>query len=104
MQITFRGMKASPAMQFQTQEKLDKLQAKHPQLKSCHVIIEAPHNYTKGGLFSVHLDISVPGKHLAVSRDCDQAHDHEDAHTTLRDAFAAADRQLASTHPRHHQR
>ncbi|HUU24039.1 MAG TPA: HPF/RaiA family ribosome-associated protein, partial [Methyloceanibacter sp.] len=56
---------------------------------------EAPHrHHHKGKLYSVHIDISVPGKDLVVDRAKPLDHAHEDVYLAVRDAFNAAVRQL----------
>jgi len=95
MQITFRHMEHSPALEARIQELAGRLDRYSQEVMSCRVVVEAPHkHHHQGSLYSVHLDITLPGGEIAVARDQHDRHAHEDAHVALRDAFAAAERQL----------
>jgi cold shock CspA family protein/ribosome-associated translation inhibitor RaiA len=62
---------------------------------SCRVIVEAMHkHHHKGNVYAIHIDITVPGKELAVSREPALDHAHEDIYVAIRDAFDAAKRRL----------
>jgi ribosome-associated translation inhibitor RaiA len=66
-------------------------------ITSCHVTLHAPHqHHRQGNLFSVHIDLVVPGRTIVVGRDGSADHSHEDPHIAIRDAFDAAARQLHS--------
>jgi ribosomal subunit interface protein len=95
LQISFRNMDPSPAVEDRIRKKAAKLERFHDRIVGCSVVVEAPHRHQhKGKLYTVHLDISVPGKDIIVDRagPIDQA--HEDVYVAIRDAFAAAARQL----------
>jgi ribosome-associated translation inhibitor RaiA len=95
LQITYRNMDPSPALEARIREKADKLEQIYDQIMGCRVVVEAPPKHkNKGGLFHCHIDITVPGGEIAVSREPDQRHAHEDVYVVLRDAFDAARRQL----------
>ncbi|MCB9535330.1 MAG: ribosome-associated translation inhibitor RaiA [Myxococcales bacterium] len=96
LQVTFRDMDASDFVRNACEEQVAKLERLEPRVQSCHVTVAAPHqHHHKGRLFSVHLDITVPGHpNIVVSRDPHDDHGHEDAYVTLRDAFKAANQQL----------
>jgi ribosomal subunit interface protein len=95
LQISFRNMEPSPAIEARIRKKAAKLERFHDRIVGCSVVVEAPHrHHHKGKLYTVHLDISVPGKDIVVGRagPIDQA--HEDVYVAIRDAFNAAARQL----------
>lgn len=95
LQISFRNMDPSPAVEDRVRKKAAKLERFHDRIVGCSVVIEAPHRHQhKGKLYTVRLDISVPGKDIVVGRagPIDQA--HEDVYVAIRDAFNAAVRQL----------
>jgi cold shock CspA family protein len=57
---------------------------------SCRVTVEeSQRRQHQGKLFSVRIDITVPGRELVVNRV-----EHEDLYVAVRDAFDAAKRQL----------
>ncbi len=95
LQISFRNMDRSDAVEARASEKAAKLEAFYDHITSCRVVIEAPERRrNKGKLFHVRIEIGVPGKELVVSRHPKDKHAHEDVYVALRDAFGAAQRQL----------
>jgi ribosomal subunit interface protein len=95
LDISFRNMDPSPAVETRIREKVAKLSRLSNRIIGCSVVVEAPHRHQhKGKLYRVHIDIGVPGKDLVVDRAkrLDQA--HEDVYLAVRDAFKAAERQL----------
>ena len=101
LQITFHGMERSDAIEAKIREKAAKLDRFHSRLTSCRVVVEVPHrHHHKGKLFSVRIDMTVPGGELVVNRDSSD-HSHEDVYVAIRDAFNAAIRQLED-HARKH--
>ena len=90
LQITFRDIPPSPAVEARIRKKAEKLESYYDRIMGCRVVIEVPQkHHHQGKLFNVRIDITVPGGELVVNR-----HPHEDIYVALRDAFAAAGRQL----------
>jgi hypothetical protein len=59
------------------------------------VVVALPHRHHRSGrLWSIRVDVVVPGADIVVNRDHPLDHAHEDVHVALRDAFLAARRQL----------
>jgi ribosomal subunit interface protein len=95
LQISFRNMDPSPAVEERIRKKAAKLERFHDRIVGCNVVVEAPHRHQhKGKLYTVRLDISVPGKDIVVDRAGPADPAHEDVYVAIRDAFAAAARQL----------
>jgi ribosomal subunit interface protein len=95
LQISFRNMDPSPAIEARIREKAAKLERFHDRIIGCNVVVEAPHrHHHKGKLYSVRVDISVPGKDIVVDRAKPLDHAHEDVYVAIRDAFNAAARRL----------
>lgn len=95
MQITFRDMEPSPAIEERIRERAERLAHFADRITHCHVVVQAPHRHQhQGRLYQVHVDLSVPGAHLAVTRQPESRHTHEDVYVAVRDAFDAARRQL----------
>jgi len=64
-------------------------------ITGCHVVIAQPHrHHRKGRLYSVRVDVVVPGGEIVVNREHPRDHAHEDVYVALRDAFGAAARRL----------
>ncbi|GAB4361187.1 MAG: hypothetical protein Kow0060_16760 [Methylohalobius crimeensis] len=95
LQVTFRGLPQSDAMEAKIQEKAQKLERYYDKITSCRVVVErAHHNHHKGDLYHVRIDLTVPGKEIAISREHHDNHAYEDAYVAIRDAFQAAARRL----------
>jgi ribosomal subunit interface protein len=85
VQVTFRNMRPSDAVEANVREKAGKLERHFERVVSCRVVVEAPHRrQTKGKLYNVRIDIGVPGKEIVVNH----------AGVAIRDAFNAAARRL----------
>jgi ribosomal subunit interface protein len=95
LQISFRNMDRSEAVEARVREKAEKLEKYYGRLTSCRVMIEVPERrHHKGMLFHVRIELGVPGKKLVVSRHPKDKHAHEDVYVAIRDAFDAARRRL----------
>lgn len=95
LQITFRNMNPSEVIEANIRDKADKLNQVFPHIMSCRVVVEAGHkHHHQGNIYDVHIDLKVPDKEIAVSREAGLNHAHEDVYVAIRDAFDAAKRQL----------
>src|SRR6187455_2081531 len=95
VQITFRGMDSSPALETRIGEHVAKLESFHDRITRCDVVVELPHQHHRQGKhWHIRIDLTVPGHEIVVSRDPGKEEDHEDVYVAVRDAFAAARRQL----------
>lgn len=100
LQITFRHMAPSEALEARIRQRADELEQFFDRITSCRVIVErANRRHQQGNLFEVHIDLAVPGREIAVGRDSGADHAHEDAHVAVRDAFDSA-RRLLEDHVR----
>ncbi|HIP53834.1 MAG TPA: HPF/RaiA family ribosome-associated protein [Chromatiales bacterium] len=95
LQITFRHMPPSEALEADIRKYATKLDKFYDQIMSCRVVM-SPLNkrHHQGALYQVKIDLTVPGKELVVSRDSGLNHAHEDAYVAVRDAFDAMRREL----------
>lgn len=98
LEIRFHNLDPSTAMEAAIRERVDRLDRLYPRLTRCLVAVEAPHRqHRKGNQWEVHIDLWVPGAHLAVTREPHRLRDryaHPDVYAAMRDAFDAAERQL----------
>ena len=95
LQITFRHMETSEALEAKIREKVSSLERFADHITGCRVTVEAPHqHHHKGQLFNVKVDITLPGTEIVADRHPDKHHAHEDVYVALRDAFKATRRQL----------
>ena len=119
LQITFRNMPPSEAIEDNIREKVSKLESFYDRIMSCRVIVEAPHrHHRKGKAYEVRIDLTVPGSELVINRSPKrlkaakpslaespeakliESHEpskhgaHADVYVAIRDAFNAAGRKL----------
>ena len=94
LQITFRNMEASPAVEAKVRERAVELEQFYDRIVSCRVVIEAPHRRRQGDLYHIRVDMKVPGREIVVKRDPSKHHAHEDIYVAIRDCFDAVRRQL----------
>ncbi len=97
VQVTFRGIPPSEAIEARIHEEAAKLERIHDNITACRVVVEAPHqNHNKGNLYHTAIYLTVPGGDIEVTKDRQDDHSHEDAYVSIRDAFRDAARQLDS--------
>lgn len=95
VQITFRNLEASEALEARVRKESEKLDKLYDRIMRCSVVVEAHHkHHHKGNLYHVRIDLTVPGSELVVNREPDEHHAHEDVYVAVRDAFNEACRQL----------
>ena len=95
LQITFRQMDPSPALEARIREESARLDKFNEHIMSCRVVVESPHKHKhKGKLYHIHIDLKVPGKEIVVTREHHDNQAHEDVYVTIRDAFNSMQRQL----------
>ncbi|MGB6976830.1 MAG: HPF/RaiA family ribosome-associated protein [Gammaproteobacteria bacterium] len=89
-QITIREIPDSAAIEAQVAKKISKLEKICNHIISCKVVIDIQQKHKhQGKLFSTHIDLTIPGKEIVVTRVI-----NEDLYVAIRDAFNAARRQL----------
>jgi cold shock CspA family protein/ribosome-associated translation inhibitor RaiA len=91
LKIVSRDFPLSDAFEAEIREKASGLENFYSHLSGCEVTVCAPviKHHRKGGPFSVHIRLTVPGKELAVDRQAE-----EELSQAIREAFAVAGRQL----------
>ena len=95
LQITFRHMDPSPAVEASIREHAARLDRFADRIMACRVVVEAPHKHRwKGRLYDIRVDLTLPGEEIPVTRTGPQDHAHEDIYVAIRDAFDAAARLL----------
>lgn len=90
LQITLKDMPQSQAVETRIREKVDKLHRFYDRIMGCRVVVESPQQRQhQGKLYTVCIDLTVPGAELVANRAQD-----EDVYVAIRDAFGAITRQL----------
>ena len=90
LQITFRGLSASPALEGRIRASAEKLEHFYGRVMRCHVSVEATGRHQ----FQVHLALTVPGAEIVAIRQSSSESGSENVFVALRDAFDAVTRQL----------
>lgn len=113
VQITFRDMESSPAVEARIREEADKLNQYFDRITSCRVVVESPHHHHEHGhLYHIRIELGVPGKEIVVKHEPSlrstlakseaeswekrrEVHpEHRDIYVAIRDAFHTARRQV----------
>jgi ribosome-associated translation inhibitor RaiA len=95
IEVTFRGLDRSEAIEAAVREHATKLDAFHPRIMSCRVMVEASHHrHTKGTVHHVRIDVRVPGAELVAGAEPAPGHFHEDVYVAVREAFDEVRREL----------
>jgi cold shock CspA family protein/ribosome-associated translation inhibitor RaiA len=97
LKVTFEGgLESTPALEARIEREARKLEQFGERITACSVaLIGRSHNRRKGDLYQVRIHISMPGRaDVVVDRNPSADHAHEDPYVAVRDAFAAARRQL----------
>ena len=97
LEITFHGVERSEAVEARVREKFKRIEAYFDGITHARVVVEAPQRRTAlPKFFHVRIDIGIPGhKPILVKHEPDAEHAHTDVMLALRDAFAAAQRQVS---------
>ena len=94
-QVSFDDLPIDEAVRDAALEHVAELERYSNRITGCHVVVAQPHrHHREGRLYSVRVDLVVPGGEIVVNRDHHLDHAHEDVFVALRDAFAAARRRL----------
>lgn len=97
LQITFKDMDSSPALEEIIRRRAEALDAIYPRLTSCHVFVKVPHRKSETAKvpLSVTVQVDVPGRGLVVGKDEEERREaKEDQTAALNRAFDAVERQL----------
>jgi ribosome-associated translation inhibitor RaiA len=97
VQITFRHMESSEAVETRVRDLANHLGVFSDRITSCRVVVDSPHrHHHQGKVFNVKLQVMLPGEDVVVDMERPQRDGHEDVYVVIRDAFDAAKRQLQS--------
>jgi ribosome-associated translation inhibitor RaiA len=95
LQITFRGVDQSDALESWIRDWADKLERVSDRIERGEVVVEAPHkHHRQGAQFHVRIHLRVPGTDIDVDRDPGPDEAHQDPYVAVRDSFHAARRRL----------
>lgn len=90
LQITFRGIDRSDAVEAAVREKAAHLERFSADIMACRVVVDLLEKHRQQGRpFGVRIDLTLPGHELVVNRV-----EREDVYVALRDAFDGMKRQI----------
>jgi ribosomal subunit interface protein len=90
-------MDPSAAVEARIREHMDRLERFHNRITGCHVIVEAPAGHRRHGApYDITIDLTVPGREVAIRTGHAEREDHTDVYVAIRDAFDAVKRLLHS--------
>ncbi len=97
LQIAFRNIDPSPALEHLIGEHADKLDRFFTRILATRVVFEVPHRHRhQGKHYTVQIALTLPGGELVVHSDKPGGHGHETAEAAIRAAFDAARHALES--------
>jgi cold shock CspA family protein/ribosome-associated translation inhibitor RaiA len=95
IQVTFRSMPVSDSIEAACHAEALKLEHFAGEITRCRVVIsKASQRHASGALFEVHIEITIPGKKIAVNHVPSQHANNEDVLLAVREAFDSARRQI----------
>ena len=111
LEISFHGLERSDAVEARIREKFKRIEKHFDRITHARVAIEAPQRRSPlPKFFQVKIEIGIPGRHpVLASYEPDGEGGHTDVMLAIRDAFAAAQRQIDELgarmdHPAKHER
>jgi ribosomal subunit interface protein len=94
VQVTFRDMPVSDAVEAVCWEEAAKLDRYYDRITACRIVVAESHRRQKGNLFEIRVDVTLPGGELVVNREPPLHHTDEDVYVAIREAFDKARRRL----------
>jgi len=95
VQVTFRDMPVSDAVEAACWDEAAKLERDFENIASCRIAVaESDRRGRNGHLFEIRIVLNVPGSELVVNREPPDRDGDEDIMVAVHEAFAAARRQL----------
>jgi len=96
LEIEFQDMAASPAVQEQVADLVEKLETRYGRITAGRIIVKGPGNrHQTGGLYEINIRLALPdGREVNVGRTPKADERHSDLAFAINDAFKRARRRL----------
>jgi ribosome-associated translation inhibitor RaiA/cold shock CspA family protein len=96
LQISFKGMDTSPALEVLIRERVDHLNTLYPRLTGCRVMVEIPHRASETAKvpIAVSVEADIPGRAPVIGKEEERRESKQDHTAALNNAFEAVERQL----------
>ena len=70
LEISFRDIEHSDAIEFQIREKASKLVSRYEDITGIRAVVGLPHNHSnKGNIAHISLEVGLPGETVAITHD-----------------------------------
>jgi ribosome-associated translation inhibitor RaiA/cold shock CspA family protein len=90
IELSFKHVEPSEEIKKLVYSKAEHLEKFFDGITSCHVYIRAPHKSQRtGNLYTVTIEVRVPGTELVVRHDQNDVNEHQHLAVAIRDAFSA---------------
>jgi ribosomal subunit interface protein len=87
--VVYRDLDTSPALNEVIDRKIEKLSRFNDQILHSRIVLDTPHNHKhKGKQYRASIELDIKGQPVAVTRD------DESIHVAVREAFLSAERKL----------
>jgi len=95
LQIEYDGLSSSDAISLRINHRVEHLEKRFRRMIDGRVVVKlSNHRHRKGNIFSIRIELNVPGERLVISNEAGKNHAHSDVYVAIRDAFDAMDRIL----------
>jgi cold shock CspA family protein/ribosome-associated translation inhibitor RaiA len=97
IEVSFHNCAASEQIRAEIEKEAERLEKSFDRITSCKVVVTTPNllHHRKGELFKIGIRIALPQhKDVIVNKTHSDVHQHEHISVAIKDAFAAAQRQI----------
>src|SRR5208337_3759973 len=96
VEIEYQDMAASPAVQEQVVDHVNKLEQRYGRITACRIIVKGPGNrHQTGGLYEINIRLALPdGREVNIGRTPKADERHSELPFAINDAFKRARRRL----------
>jgi cold shock CspA family protein/ribosome-associated translation inhibitor RaiA len=97
LQINYRGIESSPALDALIRQRVNALGRMHPRITGCRVVVEVPYRSTESGKVpvAVTVEVEIPNRRAVIGKDVQERREAKSDQTAaLNNAFEAVERQL----------
>src|SRR5258707_1104796 len=96
LQITFRQIEPSAALEARIPELAPRLEKFNAQITSCRVVVEPlSHHQQQGALFDIRINITLPRHEISIRRAHPSDHSHENPYVALESLSEIRAREIA---------
>lgn len=95
LEIAFKNSEPSESIKAEIEREAKRLEKFYSRITSCHVTVVAPSKHRHGNPFKIDIRVAMPErKDIIVNKTHEDVKEHEYVTVAIKDAFAAAQRQI----------